>query len=218
MSDLQDVRNRMIQASQAAQRADFPQLVAVSKTQTIEKMMTIYEEGQKIFGENYVQELVEKKTKLNLLGVLDADFHFIGHLQSNKVKLILPHVSTIHSVDSLRLLEEIADRALQFHKKVFCYFEVNIDDEPSKGGFKLVDLPELARNMGQYLESIQPLGLMCIPKPDLDPIDAFQRMKALSIKWGEHFGYGLSMGMSNDFEAASMAGSTAIRVGSAIFK
>ena len=198
-------------------RKDRPELVAVSKKKELSTLLAAYHEGQRVFGENYVQELVSKKTGFDAAGLQDVDFHFIGHLQTNKVKQLLPHVSTIESVGSLRLLAEISNRPAQIQKKIRCYFEVNIDAEPSKGGFRPEDLPALVQALGEPHPFVIPCGLMCIPDPDKDPKAAFLRLKELSLMHGRILGNGLSMGMSQDFELAIECGSTVVRVGSAIF-
>jgi pyridoxal phosphate enzyme (YggS family) len=216
MSDLQDIKNRIAKAAQKAGFNHVPELVAVSKLQPIEKIMLAYEEGQKTFGENYVQELIDKKAKLEAMGVLEVDFHFIGHLQTNKAKTILPYVKTIHSVDSFKLLEEIANRAAQMRRTIQCYFQVNVDEEATKGGFALSELSSLAKNIAQY-HSIQPLGLMCIPDHHHEVKHAFQKMNDYSKEYKAALGSGLSMGMSGDFELAVAMGATSLRIGSAVF-
>ena len=216
MVELQDVKNRILAACKRAGRSDHPELVAVSKFQTVESMVNIYEEGQRIFGENYVQELIDKKNQFNGLGLLDAHFHFIGHLQTNKVKSLLPHVSVIHSVGSVKLLEKINSEASILHKKIGVYFQINIDEEESKSGFRVAELSDLVKSVASC-DHLTPLGLMCIPDPGRDLPQAFLRMKKCSEEFGTQLGRGLSMGMSNDFETAIEYGATSLRVGSAIF-
>ena len=203
-------------ACKKANRTDVPELVAVSKFQSIDKMLDLYRQGQKTFGENYVQELIEKKEKLSAQNIYDLDFHFIGHLQSNKVKLLLPHVNTIHSVDSIRLLNEIEKRANELNKKIKIYMQVNLDLEESKGGFQVDELSNLSQKVAE-LKNVTCLGLMAIPNPDGRSDEAFQRMKDLSLLYREKLGSGLSMGMSQDYEVAILHGATSLRIGSAIF-
>jgi pyridoxal phosphate enzyme (YggS family) len=191
-------------------------LVAVSKQKPVESMIALYNEGHRVFGENYVQELVEKKLQLDNKGLFDVDIHFIGRLQSNKVKTILPYVSTIHSVDSIKLLHEIEKRAKVLQKKIGCYFQLNIDEEESKGGFLTEDLSSLQLAV-ERCEWVKPLGLMCIPNPALNVRDAFKKTAALSRKVSSVLGSGLSMGMSDDFELAIAEGSSIVRIGSALF-
>ena len=197
-------------------RSNLPELVAVSKFQSLESMLAVYEEGQKIFGENYVQELIDKKHKLVGLGLLDVQLHFIGHLQTNKVKLILPHVAVIHSIDSLKLLEKVNAEAKALNREIGCYFQVNIDEEETKGGFRLLELESLAKQMIQFTQ-IVPLGLMCIPDPQRNVAYAFRKLKEYSNEYRMELGSGLSMGMSDDFELAIECGATSLRIGSAIF-
>ena len=190
-------------------------LVAVSKQQGPEKIEALYREGQRIFGENYVQELLGKWQGLHerLPGI---EFHFIGRLQTNKVKVLIPAVSVIHSVDSVRLLREIDRRASEAGKTVGVYFQLNIDEEESKGGFA----PDALSGLCEVLKScssVRPLGLMCIPDPERDPVSAFRRMVGLSREFGADLGTGLSMGMSGDFETAIREGATIVRVGSLLF-
>jgi pyridoxal phosphate enzyme (YggS family) len=190
-------------------------LVAVSKQQGVEKIEALYREGQRIFGENYVQELIGKWQALHerLPGI---EFHFIGRLQTNKVKALIPAVSVIQSVDSERLLREIDRRASEAGKSVGVYFQVNIDGEESKGGFSPGDLGGLGEVLKQC-RSVRSLGLMCIPDPGRDPVSAFRRMVELSREFGTTLGTGLSMGMSGDFETAIREGATVVRVGSLLF-
>lgn len=213
---LTEILREIKEQSEKAGRTDVPQLMAVSKTHPTEKILALYREGQKIFGENYVPELIEKKKLFDQQRQTDINLHFIGHLQTNKVKMLLPFIDTIHSVDSSRLLVEIEKRARELNKKIHVYFQINIDDEDTKGGFQVGDLSELENELS-VCQFIVPEGLMCIPDPDLDVRGSFQRMKELSLKHGKVLGFGLSMGMSNDFNVAIECGSTMIRVGSKLF-
>jgi len=220
-SSLVAIRAKIEAAARSAGREDVPELVAVSKFQPLEKLRALYDQGQRVFGENYVQELIEKKKAFEAAGISDVDFQFIGHLQTNKVKLLLPFVDTIHSVDSFRLLDEIASRATALRKSVRVYFQINVDQEVSKGGFSEADLPALAQHFTDCSKarstSLIPMGLMCIPDPEKDPRGAFLRMRAWSSRWKEPLGGGLSMGMSDDFPLAIECGSTVVRIGSALF-
>jgi pyridoxal phosphate enzyme (YggS family) len=190
-------------------------LVAVSKQQGPEKIEALYRQGQRIFGENYVQELLGKWQALHEQ-LPEIEFHFIGRLQTNKVKALIPAVSVIHSVDSVRLLREIDRRASEAGKTIGVYFQVNIDQEQSKGGFLPGELGAVREALGEC-RAIRALGLMCIPDPELNPVSAFRRMVELSREYGTDLGRGLSMGMSGDFETAIREGSTAVRVGSLLF-
>jgi pyridoxal phosphate enzyme (YggS family) len=190
-------------------------LVVVSKFQSFEKMRHLYLLGQRDFGENYVQELLEKSERFKSEGIEDIRFHFIGNLQSNKVKAVLPVVHSIQSVGSFRLLEEIEKKlaATSINRNVM--FQLNIDEENSKSGFKIDDLSELAEQV-KKMKWIIPQGLMIIPDPNLDSASSFQRLSALSVKWGAVLGLERSMGMSDDFESAIQHGSTCVRLGTVL--
>jgi pyridoxal phosphate enzyme (YggS family) len=212
---LKEVLQKIEDASKQAHRNDVASLMAVSKFQPIEKMLELYHQGQRVFGENYVQELIEKKQRFEQLQLHDVDLQFIGHLQTNKVKALLPSISTIHSVDSIKLLDELEKRARELNKKIQIYLQVNIDREESKGGFAESDLPDLNRKV-ESLDFLIPAGLMCIPDPNRDPLQAFLKLKhALSLY--PNLGNRLSMGMSDDYVLAISAGSTMVRIGSALF-
>ena len=194
-----------------------PQLMAVSKVQPIEKIKTLYDRGQRIFGENYVQELLEKYEKLKF-DCPEIQFHFIGHLQTNKVKSLLPAITAIHSVDSLKLLQEIGSRAQALGKTIQIYLQVNVDEEESKGGFKVSEMSAVAEWVKSHpAPQLNFRGLMAIPDPEKNLSQAFRVMRALSEQWSSILGSGLSMGMSSDFEEAIRNGSSMIRIGTALF-
>jgi pyridoxal phosphate enzyme (YggS family) len=217
LTALQLIREKIAKAATLA-GVSAPELVAVSKTKSVDQMLELYAQGQRVFGENYVQELSEKSAELQILKITDLELHFIGHLQTNKVKAIVPLVSTIHSVDSLRLYSEIEKRAKDLSKKICVYFQVNIDRESSKGGFLPEALADLCLAISaQAFSSVRTVGLMAIPNPELDPSRAFAEMKSLSDQFGSTLGRGLSMGMSSDFEAAIAFSATSIRIGTALF-
>ena len=216
MESLGSIREKIRAAALRSGRTGEPLLIAVSKFQPVEKMLALYEEGQRDFGENYVQELCAKAEAFRDRGIRDVRFHFIGKLQSNKVKALLPEAAVIHSVDSIRLLGEIEKRALEFALRPEVCFQINIDHEGTKGGFVEEDLPALAEAAGN-LRCAVPSGLMAIPDPGRNPEEAFERMAALSGVYGAVLGKGLSMGMSGDYEMAIAHGSTVIRIGTALF-
>lgn len=191
-------------------------LVAVSKTQPAAAIEELYRLGHRDFGENYVQELLEKARELGARGCTGIRWHFIGHLQTNKVKMLLPVVHAIHSVDSVKLGREISKRA---ERKIPCFLEVNVDGEASKSGFA----PAEVRSAAQELAGLQNLdlrGLMCIPAPRPRAAEmksvfvALRELEKSCHPWtqGE-----LSMGMSDDFEMAIDAGATSVRVGTRLF-
>ncbi len=198
---------------------DSVNLIAVSKTRSADEIEALYRLGHRDFGENYVQELSEKFLDLKNRGCADIRWHFIGHLQTNKVKTITPFVHAIHSVDSIRLAQEISKRVTQ---PLRIFLNVNIDAELSKSGFPPEGTLQAAAEI-QALPQIDLRGLMCIPRPsepgeDLDRMRApFSRLCLLEKQCRPHTQGELSMGMSEDFEFAIEEGSTAIRVGTRLF-
>lgn len=191
-----------------------PKLIAVSKLQPAEAIEELYWYGHRDFGENYVQELDQKARILMERGCTEIQWHFIGKLQSNKTKALLIHKPIIHAVDSLKLAQEISKRAEQ-EQQIF--IAVNIDREASKAGFMPEETPALVESVAA-LPHLQIQGLMCIPSPEggLTGI-AFQRLQELNQRCGSLTQGQLSMGMTQDFEAAIQEGSTHVRVGTAIF-
>lgn len=210
------ILEKIKRASSDAGREVGPTLVAVSKYHSVEDMIELYRFGQRDFGENYVQELIDKAKKFQAENLLEARFHFIGHLQTNKVRAVLPWVHVIESVDSIRLLDEIEKEAQKISKKISCFFQINIDAEKTKSGFKLEELPALNAALKKS-KWIVPSGLMIIPDPHGPVEDAFVRLKEVSEEHSNLLGSGLSMGMSEDFERAVAHGSSHIRIGTAIF-
>ncbi len=193
-------------------------LVAISKTQSIGAIREVAIAGQRDFGENYVQELVQKA---EALADLNLNWHFVGHLQRNKINMVLPHISAIHSIDSIKLAEAIAKRA---DRPIAGFIEVNVGGEESKTGLAPESLPELLRACVDF-EKLQVKGLMCIPPPTNDP--AFQKKyftqvadlqkRANAEGWYKKPLTDLSMGMSDDFGVAIDCGATVVRIGTAIF-
>ncbi|UIR57660.1 YggS family pyridoxal phosphate-dependent enzyme [Sphingobacterium sp. SRCM116780] len=199
------------------------QLVAVSKTKPNEDIMEAYEAGQRVFGENMVQELVEKYEALPK----DIEWHLIGHLQSNKVKYIAPFITLIHSVDSLKLVKEINKYAAKNDRIIDCLLQVHIAEEDTKFGFDHAELVEMLRDEEFLtLKNIRIRGLMGIAsniEKEKEIKEEFYELKSLydGIKASfyrkdDHFDT-LSMGMSSDYKLAIEKGSTMIRLGSTIF-
>lgn len=201
-------------------RKELPQnvtLIAVSKTKPISLIQEAYETGQRDFGENKVQELVEKQEALPD----DIRWHMIGHLQRNKVKYIAPFVHLIHGVDSLRLLKEINKQGAKINRCIPILLQVHISQEDTKFGFDSNELKE-AINECKVLEWIKPCGLMGMATftSDLDQVRLeFQGLKDLFDQYHSNFGENptLSMGMSGDYKVAIDQGSTMIRIGSSLF-
>ncbi len=196
-------------------------LVAVSKTKPVADLMEAYNAGQRIFGENYVQELVEKHQELPK----DIQWHFIGHLQSRKVKLIAPLVSLIHGVDSLKLVLEINKEAKKNNRVIDCLLQVFIAEEESKFGLDEAELNQIlnfVQNDKNEINNIRIVGLMGMATftDNQDQIKKeFQNLKAIFDKFkilNSEFKI-LSMGMSGDYKLAIECGSTMVRIGSSIF-
>jgi len=201
-------------------RKEIPQnvtLIAVSKTKPISLIQEVYATGQRDFGENKVQELVEKHEALPY----DIRWHMIGHLQRNKVKYIAPFVHLIHGVDSLRLLKEINKQGAKINRCIPVLLQVHISQEDTKFGFDSNELKE-AINECKVLEWIKPCGLMGMATftSDLEQVRReFQGLKGLLDEYQSNFGENptLSMGMSGDYKVAIDQGSTMIRIGSSLF-
>ena len=191
-------------------------VIAVSKTQPIEKIQALYSCGQRDFGENYAQELTEKASALQAT-CPDIRWHFIGHLQSNKVKAIIPWVSSVHSVHSDSLAEELEKRwQVAGHKgRLPIFLEVNVDGEATKSGWRVAEVAGAAERASR-LGSLKLEGLMCIPNPEGSD-RAFRELRELEAKCRPFTQGGLSMGMSSDFESAIREGATHIRVGTLLF-
>ncbi|NOT77120.1 MAG: YggS family pyridoxal phosphate-dependent enzyme [Cyclobacteriaceae bacterium] len=198
-------------------------LIAVSKTHSVDKIKEAYNEGQRIFGENKVQELTEKQSQLNE----DIEWHLIGHLQRNKVKYIVSFVSLIHSVDSIRLLEEIDKQALKVNRVIHCLLQVYIADEETKFGLDVSELDQLIHSKEvAALNNVMIDGLMGIGTLTDNYEKVRNEFKSLK-KTFDHLKNQslpphirmkeLSMGMSADYKIALEEGSTLVRVGSAIF-
>ncbi len=197
-------------------------IIAVSKFKPAEMLLEAYNLGLKRFGENYVQELVDKHQELPK----DIEWHFIGHLQSNKVKYIAPFVHMIHSVDSFKLLVEINKQAKKNERIIDCLIQIYIAEEDSKSGIEETEFFEMLNNGSiNDLTNIRICGLMGMSTftENLEQIrKEFKLLKTISLKARsfEHKNIELkeiSMGMSGDWQIAIEEGSTMIRIGSAIF-
>ena len=187
-------------------------LIGVSKTQPIEAVGAALEAGLADFGENRAQELLPKAEAAAEAG-LQPRWHFIGHLQRNKVRQIVPHIWALHSLDSARLAAQIEHRATTV---VPCYLEVNIAGETSKEGVGAAELAPLLLELARF-ERVSVVGLMTVAPQVGDPEEVrpvFARLRELAESHGLT---GLSMGMTEDYEVAIEEGSTAVRVGRAIF-
>jgi len=190
---------------------NYPKIIAVSKTFKIEKILPLVEYGHVDFGENKVQEAVEKWQKIKKINS-EIKLHMIGKLQTNKVKLAVQLFDYIHSVDSEKLAKKIADEQNKINKKIKIFLQVNIGDESQKSGINKNDLSQLV----SYCKKIDLdiIGLMCIPPTNIDPEKYFMEMNKLNKSLGFTE---LSMGMSSDFLQAAKYLSTYVRIGSSIF-
>ena len=197
-------------------------LVAVSKTKPVSDLMEAYNAGQRVFGENKIQEMTEKWEQMPK----DIQWHMIGHVQTNKVKYMAEYVSLIHGVDSLKLLQEINKQAAKHNRVIDCLLQIYIAEEESKFGLDEKELEEILHFVqNDKLQNIKIVGLMGmatftdnqsqIKKEFLNLKSTFDKMNSLSI-----VNYQLSiisMGMSGDYKLAIECGSTMVRIGSSIF-
>ncbi len=198
-------------------------LVAVSKTRTLDEIMEAYNSGQRIFGENKVQEMESKWPEMPK----DVEWHMIGHLQRNKVKYMAPFVSLVHAVDSLRLLKEINKEAKKNERVIKCLLQIKIAEEDSKFGMDKTDAINLLTSEDyKKLQNIKVVGLMgmaTFTEDEKQVSNEFSKLKRIfdefqnqSKEFGTEFSI-LSMGMSGDYKLAIENGSTMVRIGSAIF-
>ena len=218
--NLQQLRQRIrAAATQCGRDPEEVTLLAVSKTKPASAVEEAIEAGQLAFGENYVQEGVEKIEAL--AAHPQVEWHFIGPLQSNKSRLVAEHFAWCHTVDRLKIAQRLNDQRPDALPPLNVLIQVNISDENSKSGIMLEDLPELAQQVAA-LPRLQLRGLMAIPAPESDyarqlavcqrMADAFRQLKQRYPDVDT-----LSLGMSDDMEAAIAAGSTMVRIGTAIF-
>jgi len=199
------------------------QLVAISKTHPVDIIIEAYNSGQRVFGENKVQEMVSKQDVMPK----DIEWHLVGHLQSNKVKYIAPFVSLIHSVDSLKLLSAINKEAEKVNRVIDCLLQIHIASEETKFGLSTEEVNEILESQ-EYIQmkNIRIVGLMGMATftDNVEHIrmefrtlkDLFKRIKESFFSRNDYF-KDLSMGMSSDYKVAIEEGSTMIRVGSSIF-
>ncbi len=186
-------------------------LIAVSKTHPAERIVPLLEEGQRVFGENRVQEAQDKWPALREQ-YPDVELHLIGQLQSKKAEDAVELFDCIHGLDRASLLNALAKAMNKTGRKVPCFIQVNIGAEEQKGGCAIADVPDLlakAREAG-----IPVAGLMCLPPADIEPAPFFALLHKLAQDNGLA---GLSMGMSGDYETAVQLGATHVRVGTALF-
>ena len=211
-SRLADVRANIAKVCKPARRdpADVT-LIAVSKTHDAPEIQPLIDAGQRVFGENRVQEAQAKWPALRAAQP-DIELHLIGQLQSNKAEEAVALFDVIHSLDRPSLLTALAKAMDKAGKRVPCFVQVNIGDEAQKGGCPIADLPAFLASA--RAADVPLAGLMCIPPADTEAAPFFAMLAKLAA---DHGLTGLSMGMSGDYETAVMLGATHIRVGTALF-
>jgi len=219
--NIAEIKDRIAQAKKKSPNTDEVMLVAVSKMHTAEELERVLDAGVEVFGENRVQEFLEKYEPLRGR----ATWHMIGHLQHNKVKYIADKVAMIHSLESMSLAEELSKRMQMLGKEMPCLVQVNIADEESKYGLSVDETEQFIRDVSK-LKGIKVVGLMNIA-PNYEEKEMvrpqFREMYRLFCHLKEEqienveMRY-LSMGMSGDYEIAVEEGSNMVRIGSAIFK
>ena len=230
MIDLKSFKENWLKIQESAEKSaiecgrnpDDVQIVAVSKTHPAELIKIALYSGIKVFGENYAQELVDKALELADYEI-QPEWHFIGHLQTNKVKHIIPFVKMIHSVDSLKLAEEISKQAGKLNKTIDILLQVNTSQEESKFGCNPEEAPELYEKI-QLLDNIKLKGLMTIGSFSDDAnisrkeFGILVELRKIIIEKNVNVqSLELSMGMSHDYSLAIKEGSTIVRIGTSIF-
>ena len=205
INNLENIKTKLVNYQKA-------KIIAVSKTFSAENIVPLLEYGHRHFGENKVQEALQKWPDLKeRYG--NINLHMIGKLQTNKVKFLFPHFDYVHSLDSIKLAEKISKEELKNKKKLKIFIQVNLGSENQKNGVSISELPTL------YEQSIKKfdlniIGLMCIPPKDGSASDYFKELKNLN---NQHNLNELSMGMSQDYLDAANVGATYLRIGSEIF-
>jgi pyridoxal phosphate enzyme (YggS family) len=197
-------------------------LVAVSKTKPVSDLMEAYKAGQRVFGENKIQEMTEKWQQMPK----DIEWHMIGHVQSNKMKYMVEYVKLIHGVDSLKLLKEINRQAVRWRKNINCLLQIHIAEEETKFGLDEKELDELLNSEEfKEMKNIKVIGLMGMATFTDNQVQIkkeFEHLKSIFDKYSsqktDNCQLGtLSMGMSGDYQLAIECGSTMVRIGSSIF-
>ena len=211
VKNLLDIENNIKTCLDELNLINIPKIIAVSKTFKIDNILPLIEHGHVDFGENKVQEAVQKWTEIKKTNS-EIKLHMIGKLQTNKVKFAVQIFDYIHSVDSEKLVKKIAEEQNKINKKIKIFLQVNIGDENQKSGINKSELEKLVSY--SRLIGLNVIGLMCIPPINIDPEGFFVEMKKLK----KEFGFtDLSMGMSSDYLTAVKHLSSYVRVGSSIF-
>lgn len=206
-------------AEEYGRQPDTVALLAVSKTHPAEAVLAAHRAGQRAFGESYLQEALDK---IRSLAGYELEWHYIGRIQSNKTRDIAHHFSWVHSVDRLKIAQRLSQQRDPDAQALNICLEINISEQASKAGIAPQDAAELARTVSQ-LPNLRLRGLMALPAPYPDfrqQRQAFGQLRALRDRLNRELGLDmdtLSMGMSNDMEAAIAEGATIVRIGTAIF-
>lgn len=203
-------------------RSELPEgvkLVAISKTKPNEDLMEAYEAGQRIFGENKIQEMTDKWEQLPK----DIEWHMVGHVQRNKVKYMAPYVSLIHAVDSLKLLKEINKRAKQNERTIHCLLQIKIAEEDSKFGISRDEAREILESEAykkmKHARIVGLMGMATFTDDEAQVRQEFERLQHIAADFQKDFPEltEVSMGMSGDYHIALECGTTMVRIGSSIF-
>ncbi len=217
--NLANVRDLLAKSATDADRdADSIRLLAVSKKQPISSVIEAAAAGQRDFGENFVQEGLEK---IAGTGRDDLSWHYIGHLQSNKTQAVADHFDWVHTVDRFKIAERLSNQRPKQMRDLNICLQVNIDNEPGKSGIAVIEVMALARKIA-VLPRIRLRGLMCLPKmrsgfnAQREPFARLRELSDTLLIDGIEVDT-LSMGMSGDFQAAILEGSTIVRIGTAVF-
>lgn len=212
------VRERIAAAAVASGReASAVELVVITKMHPVAVPYELYQLGHRVFGENKDQEAKPKALELEQLGVTNASWHFVGQLQSNKAKSVLGYADCIHSIDRPSLVKELAKQLENQDKRISGFIELNLTDDPGRGGVIPVELIQLAESLAA-IDRIKIKGVMAVAGLGVDPRVDFERTIRLSeqLQTIMPAAKALSIGMSEDFEIAIEMGATHVRVGSAI--
>ena len=211
VQNLIDIKKSIINILEDKNISKIPKIIAVSKTFSSDKILPLIEYGHIDYGENKVQEAIDKWTDIKFKKS-NIKLHMIGKLQTNKVKFAVKLFDYIHSVDSEKLAKKIADEQLKINKRIKIFLQINIGDENQKSGINTKNIDKLVSYCKEV--NLDPVGLMCIPPANTSPEIYFNKMKQLNKSLGFRQ---LSMGMSSDYIKAAENLSTYLRIGSSIF-
>ena len=211
VNNLIDIENKL-NVVQTSNNKRKPKIIAVSKTFSVEDIKPLIIHGHKNFGENKIQEAVNKWTEIKQ-NFNEIKLHMLGKIQTNKVKFLIPLFDYLHSLDNLKLAEKISKEELKKNKKIKIFIQVNLGGEKQKNGIDLKDLESFYKECSLNL-NLDIIGLMCLPPVEKSPEKYFLQLRESANIIGLKE---LSMGMSNDFEIAANNGSTFVRIGSKIF-